>query len=186
MVTISISNQIFDMLSQTSRRPLTGFGMQFFGQAWRSTTSAPTLSESSDSFMRRPRVQSSSTVARETGSEHQLESDRGVYSLLVSWYFEPSQPQRITSGLKQTSICLPFTLHTSHQTTDSLKTTKSVLTQVYLKQNIHKRQTQNFRRISPDSGTVSIKNTKRTTFKVQDYLFLWGIKYTAEKAHTYS
>ena len=34
-----------------------------------------------------------------------------------TWYFEPSQPQRITSGLKQTSICLLFTLHTSHQTT---------------------------------------------------------------------
>ena len=28
---------------------------------------------------------------------------------VVSWYFEPSQPQRITSGLKQTSICLLFT-----------------------------------------------------------------------------
>ena len=37
----------------------------------------------------------------------------------ASWYFKPSQPQRITSGLKQTSICLLFTLHTSHQTTKS-------------------------------------------------------------------
>ena len=45
-------------------------------------------------------------------------------------YFEPSQPQKITSGLKQTSICLLFTLHTSHQTTNSLKPTKSVLTQI--------------------------------------------------------
>ena len=27
---------------------------------------------------------------------------------LFCWYFEPSQPQRITSGLKQTSICLPI------------------------------------------------------------------------------
>ena len=36
-----------------------------------------------------------------------------------SWNFEPSQPQRITSGLKQTSIHLLFTLHTSHQTTNS-------------------------------------------------------------------
>ena len=41
----------------------------------------------------------------------------------MSWYFEPSQPQRITSGLKQTSICPQFTPHTSHQTTNSLKTT---------------------------------------------------------------
>ena len=51
---------------------------------------------------------------------------------LVSWYFEPSQPQRITSGLKQTSICLLFTLHTSHQTINSPKTTKSVLTQIFI------------------------------------------------------
>ena len=28
---------------------------------------------------------------------------------LVNWYFEPGQPQRITSGLKQTSVCLLFT-----------------------------------------------------------------------------
>ena len=32
-----------------------------------------------------------------------------------------------------------------------LKTTKSVLTQIYIKQNIHKHRTQNFRRISPFS-----------------------------------
>ena len=72
-----------------------------------------------------------------------------VSELIVSWYFEPSQPQRITSGLKQTSICLLFTMHTNHQTTNSLKTTKSVPTQIYIKQNIHKHQTHNFRRISP-------------------------------------
>ena len=51
---------------------------------------------------------------------------------LVSWYFEPSLLQQITSGLKQSSISLLFTLHTSHQTTNSLKTTKSVLTQLYI------------------------------------------------------
>ena len=56
------------------------------------------------------------------GPEHQIQ--------LVSWYFEPSQPQRITSGLKQTSIHLLFTLHTSHQTTNRPKTTKSALTQI--------------------------------------------------------
>ena len=50
----------------------------------------------------------------------------------VSWYFEPSLPQKTTSGLKQTSICLLFTLHTSHQTTNSSKTTKSFLTQIYI------------------------------------------------------
>ena len=68
---------------------------------------------------------------------------------LVSWYFEPSQQQSIASGLKQTSLCLPFTLLTYNQTTNSLKTTKSVLTQFTLYNKTHKRQTQNFRRISP-------------------------------------
>ena len=48
---------------------------------------------------------------------------------LVSWYFEPSQAQRITSGLKQISVCLLFTLHSSHQPTISPKNTKSVPTQ---------------------------------------------------------
>ena len=49
-------------------------------------------------------------------------------SWLISWYFEPSQPQQITSGVKQTSVCLLFTMHTSHRTTNSPKSTKSVLT----------------------------------------------------------
>ena len=53
-------------------------------------------------------------------------------NLFVSWYFEPSQPQRITSGLKQTSICLSFTLHTSQQTTNSLKTTISPNTTLHM------------------------------------------------------
>ena len=42
---------------------------------------------------------------------------------LVSWYFEPSQPQRITSGLNKLQFLL-FTLHTGHQTTNSLKKKK--------------------------------------------------------------
>ena len=41
------------------------------------------------------------------------------------------------------------TLHTSHKTTNYPLTTKSVLIQIYIKQNIHKHRTQNFRRISP-------------------------------------
>ena len=61
-------------------RPLTGFGMQLCGQPWRSTTSATTLSKSSKISMRRPLVPSSSTVAQETGSKQQLESNRGVNS----------------------------------------------------------------------------------------------------------
>ena len=47
-------------------------------------------------------------------------SSRGAEISLVSWYFESSQPQRITSGLKQTSVYLLFTLHTSHQNTNFL------------------------------------------------------------------
>ena len=72
---------------------------------------------------------------------------------LVGWYSEPSQAQpdyyicRAKNKLQSVS-CLK-TMHTSHQTTNSPKTTKSVPTQMYIKQNIHKHQTQNFRRISP-------------------------------------
>ena len=64
----------------TSRRPSTGFGMQLCGQPWRSTTSAPTLSESSKICMTRPLVPSSSTAALGTGFEQQLESDKDIYS----------------------------------------------------------------------------------------------------------
>ena len=80
--------------------------------------------------------------------------------VLVSWYFEPSQPQQITSGLKQNQICLLFTLHTSHQTTNSQKNTKSIPTQIYIKQNIHKHQTQIFWRISP-FGIAPIKKAHK-------------------------
>ena len=80
-------------------------------------------------------------------------------SLLESWYFEPSQPQRITSGLKQSSICLPFTMHVSHQITNFQKTLKSVLAQIYIKQNIHKHQTQTFRTVIP-LGIAFIKKKK--------------------------
>ena len=39
-------------------------------------------------------------------------------------------------GQKHCSICLLFTLHASHQTTDYPKTTKSVLTQTHMKHKI--------------------------------------------------
>ena len=61
----------------------------------------------------------------------------------------PSQPQWITSGLKTNFNLSPIYSHTSHQTTSYPKTTKSVLSQIYIKQNIHKHQTKNFRRSSP-------------------------------------
>ena len=63
-------------------------------------------------------------------------------------------------GYKQCSICLLFTLHASHQTKSYSKTTKSVLTQVYMK-NIHKHQTQHFRRITPFGITPVKKKHKR-------------------------
>ena len=53
-----------------------------------------------------------------------------IECLRVGCHFEPCKPQRITSGLKQTSIHLLFTLHTNFPST-----TKSVLTQIY-KQNV--------------------------------------------------
>ena len=93
---------------------------------------------------------------------------------LVSWYSEPSQPQQITSGLKQTSICLLFTLHAGHQTTNSPKTTKSVLKQTYTKQNIHKHQTQNFWRINPIS-IAPVKKAHKDRTRWYHGPFCWFI-----------
>ena len=55
---------------------------------------------------------------------------------LVIWYFDLSQPQRILSGLKTNFSLSPIILHTSHQTTGSLKCTQSVLSQIYIKQKV--------------------------------------------------
>ena len=57
---ISSTSKTSTMSSKTSRRPSTGFGMQLCGQPRRSTTSAPTLSESSNTSMTKPSVLSSS------------------------------------------------------------------------------------------------------------------------------
>ena len=43
------------------------------------------------------------------------------------------------------------------------KTTKSVMTQIYMKQNVHKHRTQNFRRISPFGITPVEKAHKART-----------------------
>ena len=51
----------------------------------------------------------------------------------VIYNFEPSQPQRITSGLKTNFSLSLTTLHTSNQTTDSPKPPKPALTQIYTK-----------------------------------------------------
>ena len=101
-------------------------------------------------------IQTRKLVKKRDWRERERERER----ILVIWYFEPCLPQRITSGPKETSICLLFTLHTSHQTTNSLKNTQLVLTQIYTEENIHKRQTLNFRRISP-FGITPVKNAHR-------------------------
>ena len=73
-------------------------------------------------------------------------------SQIVSWYFQPSQPQRISSGLKTMSNLFPFFIFFFYPARKSSnhrlsRTTKSVLTQMYRKHT----QTSNifFRRISP-------------------------------------
>ena len=68
-----------------------------------------------------------------------------------------SGPQRFIFGLKQTLTCLRIILHTNYQTTNFLKSTKSVPTQFRKnKTYTHKHQTQNFGRISP-VGIVPVK-----------------------------
>ena len=91
------------------------------------------------------------------------------YLWLVSWYFEPSQPQRITSGLKQTSICLLFThlvIYSSHESSNHKFPLKKKRSKnqpwhnfTYNKTNT-KHQTQNFRRISP-FGIASVKKAHK-------------------------
>ena len=77
--TCSIS-RISTMSSQTSRRPLTGYGTKPYGQPWGNTTSRPASYEPLKICMTRPRVQSCSTAAEKNGSELQKEFDKGVYS----------------------------------------------------------------------------------------------------------
>ena len=57
---------------------------------------------------------------------------------LVSRYFESSQPQRITSGLKiNFSLSPNYSAHKSSNHKFSLKSTQSALRQIYVKQYIH-------------------------------------------------
>ena len=82
---------------------------------------------------------------------------------LVSWYFKSSQPQWTTSGLKQTSICLLFTLHTSHQTTNSQKNKKSVLTQFYINKTYTNIKYRIFKELIPFGITPVKKAPKART-----------------------
>ena len=59
----SSTSKTSTMSSQISRRPLTGFAKQLCGQPWRSTTSVPTLSKSSNTSVTRPLMQSSLMAA---------------------------------------------------------------------------------------------------------------------------
>ena len=54
-------------------------------------------------------------------------------------------------------------MHASHQTTNHPQTTKSGMTQIYIKQNINKHRTQNFRRIRPFGITPVEKAHKART-----------------------
>ena len=83
----------------------------------------------------------------------------GTICLLVSWYFEPSQPQRITSQLKTKFNLSPIDSARKSTNHKSSRKTKSVLTQTYTKHNIHKHQKQNFQRISSFSITPVKKST---------------------------
>ena len=48
-------------------------------------------------------------VAERTNKAEIRPEEQSKKAELVSWHFEPSQPQRITAGLTQTSLCLLFT-----------------------------------------------------------------------------
>ena len=85
---------------------------------------------------------------------------------LVSWYFEPSQPQRMTSGLKQIFNLSPiYSAHVIKPQILPKNPTESVPTQIYIKQNVHKHQTQHFRRISPFSIAPVKKNIYKNFLK---------------------
>ncbi|WP_419583413.1 hypothetical protein, partial [Thiolapillus sp.] len=69
----------------------------------------------------------------------------------------------VTSWLKTMFNLSPIYSARKSSTTNYPQTTKSVMTQIYIKQNIHKHQTQNFRRISPFGITPVEKAHKART-----------------------
>ena len=84
-------------------------------------------------------------------------------TLTVSWYFEPSQTQQITSGLKTNCNLSPIYYEHKSSNHKFSKIAKSIPKQIYIKQKIHKHQTQNFRSspfgIAP-SFSLSLLNTQ--------------------------
>ena len=75
-------------------------------------------------------------------------SERGKICQLINWYFEPSQPQRITSRLKTMFNLAPiYSARKSSNHKIIQKPQNESCTQIYMKQNIYKHRTQHFRRI---------------------------------------
>ena len=98
---------------------------------------------------------------------------------LVSWYFEPSQPQRVTSWLKTMFNPSPFystrkssnhKLSINHKISPDTNQHKIYLKKKHKKTHTHKHQTQNFQRISP----FGIAPVKKSTLG-QDMLVSWTI-----------
>ena len=68
--------------------------------------------------------------------------------MLVSWYFEPGQPQRMTSRPKTMFNRSPIYSARKSSNQNLSKNHKISSEQTHKKQKVHKHQTQNFRRIS--------------------------------------
>ena len=84
-----------------------------------------------------------------------------VCTQLVSWYFEPSQPQKITSWLKKMFNLSP--IYSACKSSNHKLFINHKINPVHkfkLKKTIHKHRTQNFRRISP-FGIAPVKKKKK-------------------------
>ena len=79
---------------------------------------------------------------------------------LVSWYFEPFQPQKITSRLKTMFNQSPIYSTRKSSNHNLSKNHKISPDTNFHKQIIHKHQTQNFRRISP-FGITPVKRAHK-------------------------
>ena len=103
-------------------------------------------------------------------SQRAMENREKWSKLVAKSSVVPQRPSRLGhrwgeggGGEKQTSICLLFILHTSHQTTNSLKSITSVLTQIYVKQNIH---TQTWNKISEELVPSVLPLLKKKNIKL--------------------
>ena len=108
-------------------------------------------------------------------------------SYLVNWYFEPSQPRRITSRLKNVqSVSYLFCTRVIKPQIIQKPLNQSC-TQIYIKQSIHKHRTQNFRRISPFGITPVKKALKaRTRWYRGPFRRLINTKQTKQNSCSYN